>query len=192
VTAGEDVGFSLGLIPSPVVSSLAINGGVAATTSRTVVLNNACTTATQYMASEAPGFAGESWQPYATSPPFTLSDGYGTKTVWFRVARYAGLAWMESAVTSDTITLSPAGAVCVAIFPQAAVDAGAQWRRPEMTAWLDCGATEPLVPTGLQQVQFRPLRGWVAPKNVLVTVSENETAEASGLYTREPASWTLK
>ncbi|HPS03358.1 MAG TPA: hypothetical protein PLA90_17600, partial [Candidatus Sumerlaeota bacterium] len=100
------------LPPAPVLSALAINNGLVVTLNPTVTLANICAgetsaSAVQYQASESPDFTSATWQPYASVPLFTLSEGSGDKTVYFRVRNSAGV---ESAVTSDTITLGGAGA----------------------------------------------------------------------------------
>jgi len=89
----------------PSLTTFTINNGALNTTSQTVTLNNTATcsathsTPTHYMASEDAGFSGASWQTYAPSPPFTLSAGYGVKTVYLKLKNDAG----ESAVVNDTI-----------------------------------------------------------------------------------------
>ena len=89
----------------PALTTFTINNGAVNATSQTVTLNNTVTcsathsTPTHYMASEDAGFAGASWQTYAPSPSFTLSAGYGVKTVYLKLKNDAG----ESAVVNDTI-----------------------------------------------------------------------------------------
>jgi hypothetical protein len=84
----------------PVVTSFLINNGASSTTQSTVKLNNTCTgNPTQYMASESPSFTRAIWKAYSTAPSFTLSSGYGVKTVYFKVKNALG----ESVVVSDTI-----------------------------------------------------------------------------------------
>jgi pseudomonalisin len=86
----------------PTVTSYKINGGAATTINQTVTLNNTTTISpTQFMASEAPNFNGASWLPYSTAPRFTLSQGSGVKTVYFKVSNSAG----QSSAVSDTIQL---------------------------------------------------------------------------------------
>ncbi len=98
---------------TPVLSSFAINSGAAATTSRTVTLNNTCTGApTEYMASESASFTGAAWAPYSNSPGFTLSTGNGTKTVYFKVRNVTG----TSATLSDTIQLNAPTAPAIGSF----------------------------------------------------------------------------
>jgi hypothetical protein len=88
--------------PAPVVTSFKINAGAATTTNGSVTLNNVATNKpTYYMASEDPDFAGASWLPYSTAPSFDLSDGPGTKEVYFKVKN----DFVESKVVNDTIFL---------------------------------------------------------------------------------------
>jgi hypothetical protein len=101
---GDDESFTTPtVIQPPNVASFQINNGNASTTSRSVTLNNSCTNSpTEYLASENSNFSGATWQTYSTSPSFTLSDGNGTKTVYFKVKNLGG----ESSPTSDNILLS--------------------------------------------------------------------------------------
>jgi uncharacterized repeat protein (TIGR02543 family) len=96
-----------GVQASPVVSSFKINNGAVSTMNPAVTLPNICEGAASathsYMASESPDFTGAVWKPYASVPLFVLSGAQGTKTVYFKVKDSANA---ESAVTSDTITLS--------------------------------------------------------------------------------------
>jgi len=88
------------LAQPPTVTSFKIDKGAAATTTRKIRLNNTVTLSpTRFMASEAPDFAGATWQAYSAAPTFILSDGGGTKTVYFKVSSSAG----ESDVVSGTI-----------------------------------------------------------------------------------------
>jgi cytochrome c oxidase assembly protein Cox11 len=87
---------------APAVTSFQINSGASSTTSKTVTLNNTTTIKpTHYMASESPSFVGARWTFYSVQPRFTLSEGAGTKTVYFKVKNSVG----ESVVVSDSITL---------------------------------------------------------------------------------------
>ncbi len=54
------------------------------------------------MASESDTFAGADWQIYSTAPKFTLSDGAGSKIIYFKTKNIFG----ESPVKSDTIEAS--------------------------------------------------------------------------------------
>ncbi len=102
--------------PAPMVSSFKINNGAVFTANPAVTLPNACAgetsgTVTSCLASESPDFSGASWRPYMPVPLFVLSGAPGTKTVYFKVKNSEGL---ESAVTSDTITLGGDGYPVVA------------------------------------------------------------------------------
>ncbi|MCX7048805.1 MAG: InlB B-repeat-containing protein [Candidatus Sumerlaeota bacterium] len=84
-----------------IVASFAINDGADTTTSRVIILNNACTgEPVEYMASESILFADATWQPYSSTPSFTLSGCNCNKTVYLKVRNALGL---ESLATSDTI-----------------------------------------------------------------------------------------
>jgi hypothetical protein len=68
------------------VTSFNINNRDGNTTSRSVILNNTVEgSASEYRASESQTFVSAYWKPYSSSPRFTLSDGNGTKTVYFQV-----------------------------------------------------------------------------------------------------------
>nr|WP_207683521.1 toxin TcdB middle/N-terminal domain-containing protein [Desulfonema magnum] len=86
--------------PIPVVGSFALNNGDIYVTMPQVTLNNiAFGDPTEYMVSEDKTFADASWKPYAEAPAFTLSSGYGLKTVYFKVRNADG----ESRAKSDDI-----------------------------------------------------------------------------------------
>ena len=98
----DDIDY--GAIPS--VDSFNINNGASSTTSRAVTLNNSATgSPTQYKASESSSFSGASWLTYSTSPSFTLSSGFGTKTVYFKVENNYG----ESTPDQADIELTSVG-----------------------------------------------------------------------------------
>ena len=92
--------FAFRALALPRVNTFSLDLGKASTADRVVTLNNTCSNApTYYMASESRSFEGAVWLYYATAPSFTLSDGVGDKTVYFKVKNAAG----ESAAVSDTI-----------------------------------------------------------------------------------------
>jgi hypothetical protein len=94
------VSHSITLKMPPSISSFRINNGATYTTNTIVTLNNVCVnTPTHYMASESSNFSGASWQIWSATPKFTLSLGYGKKTIYFKVKNSEG----ESPVASDTI-----------------------------------------------------------------------------------------
>jgi len=91
------------------ITSFSLNNGSAATSSKTVTLNNVASGGpTEYLASENPDFTAASWRPYAISPSFTLGADSGIKTVYFKVRTGA----VESSPASADILLNaPALAV---------------------------------------------------------------------------------
>jgi hypothetical protein len=94
----------------PVIASFAINRGAATSARRSVTLNNAVRgKVTQYRASERADFADTQWQDYSSAPAFTLSEGAGSKTVFFQVRRHSALgdAVVEtlSPVAQDSVTV---------------------------------------------------------------------------------------
>ncbi len=85
---------------NPVVGSFALQNASIYITVPGVTLNNiAFGSPSEYMASEDKTFADASWKPYSEAPVFTLSSGYGLKTVFFKVKNSDG----ESDVKSDSI-----------------------------------------------------------------------------------------
>jgi hypothetical protein len=61
------------------------------------------------------------------------------------------------------------GSLRVTISPQAAIDAGAQWRRAGTSSWLNSGDTETNVPAGSCSIEFNQIADWDAPTNLNVT-----------------------
>ncbi len=86
--------------PLPVVGTFTLANGSLYATLPEVTLNNVSFgDPTHYMASEDKNFTGATWEAYAQSPAFSLSSGYGLKTVYFKIKNADG----ESEVKSDTI-----------------------------------------------------------------------------------------
>ena len=86
-----------------VQGGITINGGAACTTSANVVLsinNFGDNSITQMIISEDPFFAGAVYEPYAATKNWTLSAGFGLKTVYAKLKTSGGA---ESNVFSDTI-----------------------------------------------------------------------------------------
>ena len=80
--------------------SISINSGAACTESQNVTLTIDPGSNTEMMISEDPLFAGASFEPVATSKAFTLSAGFGTKTVYIQFRDASGNL---SNVFNDTI-----------------------------------------------------------------------------------------
>ncbi|MFA5936804.1 MAG: peptidoglycan-binding domain-containing protein [Candidatus Paceibacterota bacterium] len=94
----------------PSATSVSINAGVAAASSLSATLTLAATDATQMLISNDAGFAGASWETYATSKAWTLTSGDGVKTVY---AKFRDAALNMSVAVSDTITVSGTGTIAV-------------------------------------------------------------------------------
>jgi len=86
-----------------VQGGITINGGAACTTSANVVLsinNFGDSSITQMIISESPFFTGAVYEPYAPTKSWTLSAGFGLKTVYLKLKTSGGA---ESNVFSATI-----------------------------------------------------------------------------------------
>lgn len=92
----------------PTNTSIVIAGGAATTSSVNVTLTLAATDATNMQISNDSAFTGASWETYATSKAWALTNGDGTKTVY---AKFRDASLNVSASVSDTITLSGSGTV---------------------------------------------------------------------------------
>jgi len=94
------------------VSRFAINSGAAKTGKRTVMLDyRVAGDPTQYRASERADMRDAQWQAYSGKASFELSDGAGSKVVYFQVRRHATINGADlevlSPVVRDSISLSP-------------------------------------------------------------------------------------
>lgn len=74
------------------------------------------------------------------------------------------------------------GSLQVTISPQAAIDAGAQWR-VDGGAWQNSGAVVSGLPIGQHTVEFAQVAGWTGPASQTVTINDLQTTVASGTYT---------
>ena len=97
-------------ITPPSGTSVSINSGVASTSSLSATLALTAIDATQMLISNDVGFAGASWEAYATSKSWTLTSGDGVKTVY---AKFRDTALNMSVAVSDTITASGTGTIAV-------------------------------------------------------------------------------
>ncbi len=99
---------------APTSPTISINGGAAYSSSATVDLALSAIGATEMMVSNDSGFAGASWEAYATSKTgWVLTAGDGAKTVY---VQYRDAAGNVSSTASDGITLDtvdPAGTVTI-------------------------------------------------------------------------------
>jgi alpha-tubulin suppressor-like RCC1 family protein len=84
---------------------------------------------TDYVISEDPAFAGVAWAVHNEEDPFvfTLSEGYGEKTVWFKVRKADGAGgYLESLPVSDSIIYGPTLPVALDA-PEQAVATGSDY-----------------------------------------------------------------
>ena len=97
----------------------------------------------------------------------------------------------DGQTTTITGTYMMAGSLQVAIIPQEAITAGAQWRRVGTTPWLNSGATEPGIPVGQHTVEFSDVTGWTKPASQAVTISNGQTTMVTGTYTQQTGALTV-
>jgi hypothetical protein len=76
----------------------------------------------------------------------------------------------------------PTGSLQVAIDPERARNAGAQWRVAG-GAWRNSDETVSALAAGDYTVEFKPISQWVAPPDQTVTITENQLTATSGAYT---------
>lgn len=87
----------------PTIYSIIINGGMEVTGSRTVTLELAAPTSTEFVKiGHEPDLSGAQWAPYAVVKTWTLQEGDGLKTVY---AVFLDAGGSVSPVTSASITL---------------------------------------------------------------------------------------
>ena len=88
---------------APTGTSVSINAGASQTESTAVTLSLGATNASLMLISNTADFTGAGeWITYATSYPWTLTDGVGTKTVY---AKFRSSGGSNSSAVSDTIEL---------------------------------------------------------------------------------------
>lgn len=89
---------------APTNTSVVINSGAATTESVSVSLTLAAsdTSAIQMMISNTLSFSGLSWEPYAITKAWTLTEGLGVKTVY---VKFKDASDNTSVVVTDTISL---------------------------------------------------------------------------------------
>ncbi|MHC4110388.1 MAG: NHL repeat-containing protein [Planctomycetota bacterium] len=73
------------------------------------------------------------------------------------------------------------GSLQVIILPQAAIDAGAQWRI-DAGAWHDSNDTEPNLTVGLHTVEYKPITNWNEPNSETVMINYGLTTTTLGTY----------
>ncbi|MHC4498457.1 MAG: LamG domain-containing protein, partial [Planctomycetota bacterium] len=79
---------------------------------------------------------------------------------------------------------SKAGYLEVTLSPQAAIDAGAQWRVDSNGIWKDSSDTLTLS-AGTYDVQYKPVANWNEPNTPPVQVNDGQTTSLTGTYTQQ-------
>ena len=111
ITAGTTsrgcaVGGGGGSQPSSV--GISINNGAAETSSRNVTLQLAANDATEMIISNDLSFSDATWEPYAASKSWTLTEGLGVKRVYVNYRTQTGSSLPISAVIT-LVAASPSG-----------------------------------------------------------------------------------
>jgi hypothetical protein len=140
--------------------------------------------------------AGARWRRVGTEAWFESGEieadvPAGPQSIEFRdVTEWTAPVNLDVTVAAEETTtvtgtyLVPTGSLVVTITPQAAVDAGAQWRVDGET-WQASGATVTGLSVGAHTVSFKAIPGWDEPEAVSVSVEANQTGEMTGTYTVE-------
>jgi hypothetical protein len=79
------------------------------------------------------------------------------------------------------------GSLQVTISPQAAIDAGAQWRVDGGT-WRNSGYTESGLLVGLHTVEYKPIADWNEPNTHSVQINDGQTTTTTGTYIQHTGS----
>lgn len=89
------------------------------------------------------------------------------------------------AAIRETLPTAPRGAVTVALSPEAAVAAGAQWRRVGEANWRDALTTATNLPAGPAVIEFKATPGWRTPPSQRVTIADGQTTAVAAAYVRQ-------
>lgn len=122
---------------------------------------------------------GRAWD--GTTEVFDLAKGnYTVKAQAFDTAGNASQERSAAFVMTGEAVAAP-GPLMVAMTPQAALDAGAQWR-VDGGAWQKSGASVPGLTAGPHVLEFSDVPGWVKPGNQTVTMEAGKPGTAAGVY----------
>ena len=98
---------------APTGGSILINNGAEVATNKSILLTISAQDATKMKISNSVDFKGSSWEKYAASKKWTLTNGDGTKTVYVKFTDSQG---NESTIYSDNIVLDtvvPTGKIVI-------------------------------------------------------------------------------
>ena len=98
--------------PTGSSNSITINNGALTTTSQTVNLSLFSSSATEVMISNDPNFGEATWEPFTFTKQWTLSDGNGKKTIYFKFKDSYG---SESSTNTAVITLNLSAALAATV-----------------------------------------------------------------------------
>jgi len=102
IAFGYGGGYGGGSVTTPTLGTTptTVSGGNTVTTRNITLLFNA-SNATLVAVSESPSFSGASWRTYGVSENFTLSEGYGVKTLYVKFRSASG-----GEIAGQTVTVS--------------------------------------------------------------------------------------
>ncbi len=84
------------------------------------------------------------------------------------------------------------GGILVDIQPEAAVQAGAEWRIVGTPNWRESGRMRESIKSGEWIIEFKDIPDWKTPDNISVAVKANETTNVTGAYKKQrPATLTI-
>jgi hypothetical protein len=92
----------------------------------------------------------------------------------------------QTTTTSGAYT-QQTGSLQVTISPQAAIDAGAQWRVDGGT-WHNSGYTETNLVVGSYTVEYSVVAGWNEPNSQTIQINDGQTTNTSGTYVQQTGS----
>ncbi|MEQ1759432.1 MAG: CARDB domain-containing protein [Vicinamibacterales bacterium] len=112
-------------------------------------------------------------------------------TYHFRAAGQNGVGTQQGSdqtFTTNACAGSSVGSIRVSIVPQAAADAGAQWKLTTETEWHNSGNIVPVPSLTTYTVQFRPIAGWTTPadKSIVLFPAQTDVWIDSDPYVQQP------
>ena len=100
---------------------------------------------------------------------------------WFEPNSQTVMINFAQTTTITDIYVRQKGALNVTISPQAAIDAGAQWRVDGGT-WRDSNDTEPNLPVGFHILEYKPITNFNEPNSETILINYGPTTITSGTY----------
>ncbi len=94
--------------------------------------------------------------------------------------------------TYTSASQAQTGSLKVAIQPQEASSAGAQWQIKDSQAWEAGGHTQADIPVGTKTIEFKDISGWTKPSGRTIQINHGQTALLTVTYTRASQKGSLK